>query len=295
MPKIRTLLIGLLTLGVSALLAGCSGVVKPAEIEVVNRGQSPWRATLTAVNHRPLTIVECQGRKLTLMIDTGGGDGFALRKSAITGLTFEKTGMVSFADATGRVTKVPQVRLLDFRIGGLHLDSVTGHIVDDADADRDLTGLGAGVDGWVGWGLLRQFNVFFDFPAGTMELMPHDQWPSLKFAGVEVPYAETRNGIELEAEVDGEGLTMLLDTGSSATVKRVASVSGDQPFDQTGISSLRVGGVELLAAGMDAASRRLILLPFKQPSVDGFLGMNLLANYRLLILPAKQVVVFGER
>ena len=96
---------------------------------------------------------------------------------------------------------------------------VSGNVISVVDAPK-LEASNIGADGMLGIDSLRSQRVMFDFKAQTMSITPSDQ-PVTKMDGdTIVVRAKTRNGrlIFTQAEIDGQPVTVIVDTGSEVSI-----------------------------------------------------------------------------
>ena len=93
--------------------------------------------------------------------------------------------------------------------------------VDDAPA---LEAANIGADGMLGIDTLRAHRVLFDFKAGTMAITPSARLSRPASDDEIVVRAKTRQGrlIFTEAKLDGQPVTVIIDTGSQITIGNIA-------------------------------------------------------------------------
>lgn len=93
--------------------------------------------------------------------------------------------------------------------------------VDDAPA---LEASNIGADGMLGIDSLRAHRVLFDFKAGTMAITPSARVSRPAAEDEIIVRAKTRQGrlIFTEAQLDGQPVTVIIDTGSQITIGNVA-------------------------------------------------------------------------
>jgi len=96
---------------------------------------------------------------------------------------------------------------------------VSSNIISVVDAPALEAG-NIGADGMLGIDSLRSQRVMFDFKAKTMSITPSDQRLERLDGETIVVRARTRNGrlIFTQAKIDGQNVTVIVDTGSQVTI-----------------------------------------------------------------------------
>jgi hypothetical protein len=152
-----------------------------------------------------------QGQGFDLMLDTGAGWAtVTLTPAALERLDVTYTGgAVTHRDAEGKLYRAREFTIPSLTVGGLELTNVPAY--------ENLTSP-PGFDGYVGLGLLRNFNVLIDYGARKMTLYRKGEVPA--FIADEGWYRYEYSGAQ-QFDVRFEGVTgeyrIGLDTGSNAT------------------------------------------------------------------------------
>jgi predicted aspartyl protease len=116
---------------------------------------------------------------------------------------------VRVRSASGGTTQLPGVRLPAIVLGAARFEDVTA-LVYDCD---ELSGqFGRKIDGILGFPLFRELLLTLDYPGAKLELIPAADAPPL--FGVVAPLLGGRTGPVVTAQLDGQTLEVLLDSGA---------------------------------------------------------------------------------
>ncbi len=212
----------------------------------------------------PLVDARIDGRAARLLLDTGGAAALALR------VDWGPAGAASAAvtqDAQGQQRINAALPVGEVVLAGQSLVPVPAAQT-WAKARRP-----AGVDGYLGWGWLRERRWMLDYAAGRLQLF--DPQAALPAACGTAPQPFRLLGslpvVQLRA-ADGQVLTLGLDTGATRNVIRpaaAAAVAGPLALDG---QVLAVGG--------------FVTVPLQVPGLDGFLGQDFFSRHRVCMAPA---------
>jgi predicted aspartyl protease len=226
------------------------------------------------------------------LVDTGA-DRTAVSRELVTRLNLQSAGGVELHSVTGVST------VTTARIRNLELTHPPEQSIDAAVLDRQYMG----ADGIVGVDVLRSQRVQFDFATQTMSIVPAASPDFAAEEGTIVVSARRKNGrlIVTDADVDGHGLTVVLDTGSEVSIGNPAlrqrllgsslidpqqtveleSVTGDKILgNYMVIPKIKIGGIalsNLVVVFTDAETFRQLRLQNK-PSL--LLGMNAIRAFK---------------
>lgn len=280
----------------SAALHGCAS--PPAVGYAPAPAASGTVVPLRIVNYLPVVEVQTQGRTLQLIVDLGGTDALSLSQSALAELEVEFTGRSrTIFDAFGRLWRGREFFVPEVDLAGLALRDVRGYEIPDSrfNIPGGSGAEDAQLDGYIGVDLLRQFNVLVDYPNGRLVFVEHDapppvaidDWPGSRFSF-------GRAGVVSPIRLDGRRIRANWDTGASHTVIRSDRANPDWPRWQRGPEEA-VTAESLNIGGEDFGAFDLVLMDFRQPSVDVIIGTNLFeqravwfdfVNLRLAIDPS---------
>lgn len=226
------------------------------------------------------------------LVDTGA-DRTAISRELVSRLRLQSMGGVQLHSVTG-ISTVTTARIRD-----LELTHPPEQSIDAAVLDREYMG----ADGIVGVDVLRSERVQFDFANQTMSIVPSASPDFGAEKGTIVVTARRKNGrlIVTDADVDGNGLTVVLDTGSEISIGNLAlrhrllgssiidpkqtveleSVTGEKiTGDYMVIPEIKIGGIglsHLAVVFTDAETFRQLHLQ-NIPSL--LLGMNAIRAFK---------------
>jgi predicted aspartyl protease len=190
------------------------------------------------------------------LVDTGA-DRTAVSRDLASRLSLPSAGKAELHSISG-VTQINTARVRDFELT---------HRLETVDA-AVLDGPSMGADGIVGADLLRSERVQFDFEKQTMTIVP-SKTPDFRAEGETIVVrAWRKNGrlVVTDAQIGGENVTVVLDTGSDISMGNEAlraraarrgafdgetkvelqSVTGAKiTGEMTSIRKLTIGGIEL--------------------------------------------------
>lgn len=226
------------------------------------------------------------------LVDTGA-DRTAISRELVSQLQLPSSGGVELHSVSG----VSSVRTA--RVRNLELTHPPEQSIDAAVLDR----ANIGADGIVGVDVLRSQRVQFDFATQTMSVVPSAAPDFKAEAGTIVVSARRKNGrlIVTDADVDGHGLTVVLDTGSEITIGNSAlrrslqgsslidpqrtveleSVTGQKIIgDYMVVPAIKIGGIGLTNLAIvftDAETFKQLRL-HNRPAI--LLGMNAIRAFK---------------
>lgn len=226
------------------------------------------------------------------LVDTGA-DRTAISRELVSSLKLENTGGAQLHSVSGVSTVTTAL------VRNLELTRPPEKAIDAAVLDRAYMG----ADGIVGVDVLRSERVQFDFATQTMSIVPSATPDFTMEKGAIVVSARRKNGrlIVTDADVDGRGLVVVLDTGSQVSIGNAAlrrrllgsnlidpqktieleSVTGEKiTGDYTIIPKIVIGGItlsNLVVVFTDAETFKQLQLQNK-PSL--LLGMNAIRAFK---------------
>ncbi|HKS15993.1 MAG TPA: hypothetical protein VJU16_01705 [Planctomycetota bacterium] len=254
------------------LLSSCATVEVPPPLPPAPEGIV--RIPLILERGLPWVDVRIGERTLRLLVDLGGFDTVALSPASLEGMHVTWTGRTRTTySAMGRMASAREYELPSMVLGGVVFNAVRG--TEDVLQGEERP---ANRAGYIGLGLLQRFNLVIDYPERELVLLwpdvapPPDydvpSWPSTEFgAGV--------NGVISTVVVDGSPRRLVWDTGASHCVLKsglqgAAPKEGKHPVFTA--KRFEVGG-------RDLGPVELVLLDFKQPPADGFIGYSFFAKH----------------
>ena len=254
-------------------------------------GQSANLA-MTGDGHERMTVPVMLGdrRSYDFLVDTGADrTSVSLELARELGLSERPPALLHSATGASevRMAWLPELRL-------------NRHAVRNISAPM-LSAVDIGADGILGIDSLRSQRVIFDFARATLSILPGDAPESVADDAI-VVRAKRREGrlVITDAEIEGERVSVVLDTGSSLTVgnpalrrklARSAALSRLGPVDLVSVtggslrgelasvSSLEIGGARLEGLQMvfvDAHTFGELHLD-RRPAI--LLGMNALRGF----------------
>lgn len=201
----------------------------------------------------PILTVQVDDRPATLILDLGGAAALALRP--------DWPAEDGHGDA-------PTARV---RLPGGELENLPATI-------WKKTGIPPGIDGYLGFGYLQRFNLVFDYARRQARLYargaPHGECraqPARLSRLGSLPY--------VQLDYEGQPLLMGLDTGANQSLIK-AGRPGAAPGDKT----RSIDGATL--AGQRSNPGPLLIMALPIPTLDGLLGYDFFARYRVCLDPA---------
>jgi predicted aspartyl protease len=225
------------------------------------------------------------------LVDTGA-DRTAVSRDLVTRLALPNAGKVELHTISG-VTNINTARVQDVQL------TQKGETIDAAVLD----GGNMGADGIVGADLLRSERVQFDFEKQTMTIVP-SRTPDFRSEGETIVVrAWRKNGrlVVTDAEIGGERVTVVLDTGSDismgneALLHRAAngaivdlrdavelqSVTGARIMgDVMSIRQMSIGGIQLNNLSVVIADAHTFKQLGLQDKPALLLGMNAMRAFK---------------
>ena len=178
--------------------------------------------------------------------------------------------------ATGRST-VRMAFLPELRTGPRAVRRISAPLLDAADM---------GADGILGIDSLRSQRVVFDFANRTLSIHS-DKAPAVTEEGAILVRAKRREGrlVITDAEVDGERVTVVIDTGSSLTIGNAAlrrrldrrgRVEALRPVDLISVTGAALPGQLAIVRSLEIGGARLegLNLVFAEAHTFGQLGLD---------------------
>jgi predicted aspartyl protease len=282
-------------LAATALLSGTAPSDKPTRLESEVRPTLPADAQAvtdevaigTDIGDRMTVAVQVAGRgPYRFLVDTGSERTVISRQLARRlNLDSGKKAMLHSVIGANSVSTV--------FIPNLQVSSNNISVV-DAPA---LEAANIGADGMLGIDSLRSQRVMFNFKAKTMSITPSNRPPEVSDGQTIVVRAKSRNGrlIFTNAHIDGQVVTVIVDTGSQVTIGNMAlqrrllgkklmtasngviieSVTGEKMNARVAqLQKLELGGIRLDDLSVAFADAHI----FKQLDLQGrpalLLGMN---------------------
>ncbi|TCL62300.1 aspartyl protease [Hydrogenispora ethanolica] len=236
----------------------------------------------------PLVEVKIGAQTLRLALDTGADRvTLALNPAALKRLDVEFLDDRSRSlDVGGQKYVARNFIIPSVKIGALEFTQMK--------ASEELRQTGHSDDGIIGNQLLQEFQVYLDYQASVMVLYPKTSDPEcLHSEGwIRMPFDHSNLGIIVPAKFpwSDRPLRFCLDTGAVGNVQgrsmgliRPEAVPQEQRRNSGAGDYLETSHFYLGESGADLGAMAFYLYDFKQPSVDGFLGHNLLKDHQLLI------------
>jgi len=210
------------------------------------------------------------GRDARLLIDSGGAAALALRSDWGPAATGAAASATASQDAQGRQRVNAVLAVNEVLLAGQALVPAPAAQT-WAKARRP-----AGVDGYLGWGWLREQRWVVDYAARQLRLLDADE-PMPASCG------DAPLGFELLGSLPvvrlhgaaGELLTLGLDTGASRNVIRPALA------DAVSAGPLRAGDRAIAAGGFATVALQV-------PGLDGFLGQDFFSRHRVCVDPGRR-------
>lgn len=243
------------------------------------------------------------------LIDTGAGLTAISQELADTlGLPLgEELGVLGLGGgATARTTKLRSVTM-----GSLSRANVQCLVLDFSELRQ---GLGARIEGILGFSALNRYAVTFDFERGVLELAENAAAPDVSHGGTRVPFEIVGGLPQVEGRVDGgPPLRYIVDTGAWRTfVPRKVGEAIESERRVPGIPFVGADGRTLegvavrarsLSVGTVRVDRPIVLYPTTLPENDpvgvtiaagerGVLGADFLRRFRVTLdYPRSELVL----
>lgn len=259
--------------------------------EAFDSGQSAEMA-MSDDGHDRMTVPVRVGSSgpFHFLVDTGS-DRTSVSSELVRLLGLAERHGALLHSATGR-SKVRLAHLPELRTGRRSVRHINAPMLEAADI---------GADGILGIDSLRSQRVVFDFAEGRLSILAEDS-PILQDEGAILVRARRRDGrlVITDADVDGERVVVVVDTGSALTVgnaalrrklERRGSVEVLRPIDLISVTgatlrgelstvkSLEIGGARIEGLGVVFAEAHT----FRQLKLDRrpalLLGMNALRGF----------------
>ncbi|HEY3226125.1 MAG TPA: hypothetical protein VGK61_03895 [Planctomycetota bacterium] len=258
--------------------ASCTTVADPDPIPVVESGLV--RIPLVLDRGMAWVDVNIAGRSFRLLLDLGGFDTVALSPEALAGLAVSWTGRTRTTfSAMGDLARAREYILPALELGGVVFHELRG-------TEDLLQGEKRAVKrpGYLGLGLLQRFNLIIDYPARELVLLWPDVSPPAEYRVEEWPsteFAAGVNGVVATVEIDGSRRRLVWDTGASHCILKSglqgsALVGKEGQYSVCTPKSFEVGG-------HDFGAVEFVLLEFKQPPADGFIGYPFFGKHAVFV------------
>lgn len=206
------------------------------------------------------------GREARLLIDTGGAAALALRPD------WAQAAAGGSADASQDAQGRPRANAA-LAVGEVEL---AGQALQPAPAAQTWgkPRRPPGIDGYLGWGWLRERRWVVDYAARELRLLGADE-PMPAGCGPEPLRFELLGSLPVLRLHDaaGQPLTLGLDTGASRNVIRPALADA-------------VAADPLSAGDRPLAAGAFVSVPLQVPGLDGFLGQDFFSRHRVCVDPA---------
>jgi hypothetical protein len=219
-----------------------------------------------------------------LMLDTGAAHGVSLTRQALTRLDVDFTGKtMTYRDAYGGVHHARRFLIPSMTLGSLELTDVPG---------SESDGCPYGLDGTLGLGFLRRFDLVIDYAAGRLALLKGgstgaepagEAWFQSRYDGdlavtVRFPCIEGSYVMVLDS---GCGCTLV--SGASKLGRRLQSALREEPREilYDGITGKEYSSYEidhLYLGGYDLGKNRLAIGDVASYIRDGLLGFDVFHN-----------------
>lgn len=250
------------------VLVGCSGHETRPSITPVAR--IPFVLDATGL---PTFAATVDGSPVRLFLDTGGYKAIALKQDAIrrTGVAYDASS-ASANDAQGHAYVARSFTAASFNAGSLSLSPARG-----ADLP-DFGSHGYPQDGYVGYGVLKNYVLVIDYSRGDISMYDPADGPAVlrSECGAHTFAAEVKNAvIQATVETDAGERVFQFDTGANRNVARpLATASADQT--EMTFTRFRLGNTDL-------GPMTFRLIPYRAPDVDGVLGREFFAAHRVCL------------
>lgn len=234
----------------------------------------------------PIVEVKIGDETLRLALDTGADQvTLAIEPDSVKRLTVNfLENREHSMDVYGEKYEARSFIIPSVRIGDLQFTKMK--------ANEELRVCAVNDDGIIGNQVLANFHVYLDYQDSEMILYPNTTTPDCLNSGdwIKIPFVREKIGIIILGNLPGISKTMrfCLDTGAFCDINgksmgmiRSQSVKGielkeAEQYQYFTTDGFKVGNVNL-------GSMDFLAYPFEQPEVDGFLGHNLLKDYKVII------------
>jgi hypothetical protein len=209
----------------------------------------------------PTLRATVSGKPVTLILDLGGYKGIALTPGALSKLDVTYDPHVeTWRNSTGEVFTAKLFSAPEVKLGEQSVGAVDG---------IEYASTTPGVDGYVGFAVLRNFTVVLDYPHNEVRLYPQVTGALERECGSghAIPIEVVGGVVQSKVTTERGDLVFQWDTGASENVLRPSAI--DLGPD-TSIPSHVFKRFEL--GGRDYGRTRIPLREFVAPNVDGVLG-----------------------
>jgi hypothetical protein len=161
-----------------------------------------------------IALVKIGDEKLRVLVDSGGSSGISIRRELTTKLGIQPSDIQTESeDAFGKKTISVSLIVPKLVIGSESFFNIEGKIWN---APRALQDLKPQIDGVIGRKFLNQFNVIYNFPDKSIQLIDKEKPLSPYCKGVHFDISYIEDGALTSTIKVQEGpLTILWDTGAS--------------------------------------------------------------------------------
>jgi len=209
----------------------------------------------------PTLQASVSGKPVTLILDLGGYKGIALTTAALAKLNVAyDTRVESWRNSEGKVFTAKLFAAPNVKIGDQSVGSVDG---------IEYSTTVQGVDGYVGFAVLRNFTLVLDYPHSELRIYPSASTSAEKECGANNPISfEVVSGVvQSKVVTDSGDLIFQWDTGASENVLRPSAVNlnPDTELSSHIFTRFSIGT-------RDFGRTRIPLREFVAPNVDGVLG-----------------------
>ena len=235
-------------------------------------------------SHLPEVQIQIGPYKHWVMLDLGGGNGLTLHPSILKQTKPSYTGRKrAYRNMKGQTFSAREFTLSTLTLGGLSLRHFRGyeHLYAKNFAPPNKNGT-------LGHAFLRKFGVLIDYKKKRLRLYPPKQILWKKDAkGVVIPFSLDGYGVISRGSLAGEAVRFLWDTGATHSIIKPTSVRRRLATDSSKSSkqqhSHRWTPTSLKLAGQHIQPLSFQFFSFQLPPVDGYLGANIFARYRVWI------------
>jgi predicted aspartyl protease len=259
-------------------------------LEASEPGHSAQLAMASDVYDRMTVPVRLgAGGPFQFLVDTGSSRT-SVSSRLVRQLGLEERQGATLHSSTG-ASQVHMAYLPELRMGRRSVRHITAPMLDAGNI---------GADGILGIDSLRSQRVVFDFSSGTLSILSGDAAPPIEDGAIVVRARRLEGRLVItDAEVDGERVSVVVDTGSSLTVGNAAlrrklerrglevigaidliSVTGASlRGEMSRVSSLEIGGARLEGLNIVFAEAHTFgqLKLDRKPAL--LLGMNALRSF----------------
>ena len=217
----------------------------------------------------PTAKVNVGGQSIPLFIDLGGHLPVALSKGALRQVKVNYTGTsLKWRDWTGTIHESKRFVAPDVMIAGTSFGDLQGaefNFPESADA--------ADPKGYIGFGLLKNYLLVFDYILGVLRLYPSGDPTAIEAecGSQHFPIQVADGVVQSVIGTDKGKLIFQWDTGSTRNVIRPSSI-GEAGTPMRPFRSFQIGEKQLTAQVVFEVRE------FAAPAVDGVLGTDFFAS-----------------